>query len=235
MGPYQLLYIDPPWPYAGRTNHSTKFGGGVHAHYKTMTVDELYSMRDYIHSLMDTNCAVLMWTTGPKTDMALDVVDSWNYKLPKKEKLRFVTAKAFTWVKVAKKYKLPEDVAVRCGRKKLIIPAGTTIPFQELGDRGALGLSTLVGPGNYTGSNTEDVMLFVKGRMNAAERLVPQVIFYPRLGHSKKPPEVRDRIVRAFGNVPRCELFARDRASGWDATGLELDGTDYLKFTQLAA
>ena len=39
---------------------------------------------------------------------------------------------------------------------------------------------------------------------------------------SAKPPETRDRIVRLMGDVPRLELFARERVLGWDAWGNEL-------------
>ena len=41
--------------------------------------------------------------------------------------------------------------------------------------------------------------------------------------HSKKPDEVRDKIVRLMGDLPRVELFARQKAPGWDAWGNEVD------------
>jgi N6-adenosine-specific RNA methylase IME4 len=41
----------------------------------------------------------------------------------------------------------------------------------------------------------------------------------PREHHSKKPDEVRNRIVEMFGDRPRIELFARERHDGWDAWG----------------
>ena len=44
----------------------------------------------------------------------------------------------------------------------------------------------------------------------------------PFEGHSKKPDETRRRIVELLGDVPRLELFARDRAPGWDAWGNEV-------------
>jgi N6-adenosine-specific RNA methylase IME4 len=40
--------------------------------------------------------------------------------------------------------------------------------------------------------------------------------------HSKKPDEVRDRIVELVGNVPRIELFARQKFEGWDYWGNEV-------------
>lgn len=44
--------------------------------------------------------------------------------------------------------------------------------------------------------------------------------------HSKKPSEIRDRIVELCGDVPRIELFAREKVDGWDCIGNEIDGRD---------
>ena len=40
--------------------------------------------------------------------------------------------------------------------------------------------------------------------------------------HSKKPNVVKDRIVELCGDVPRIELFARQRTQGWDVWGNEV-------------
>ena len=40
--------------------------------------------------------------------------------------------------------------------------------------------------------------------------------------HSKKPNVVKDRIVELCGDVPRIELFARQRTEGWDVWGNEV-------------
>ncbi len=37
----------------------------------------------------------------------------------------------------------------------------------------------------------------------------------------KKPAETRDRIVELVGDVPRVELFARQKAEGWDTWGMK--------------
>ena len=55
---------------------------------------------------------------------------------------------------------------------------------------------------------------------------MPQVVLAPRGRHSAKPAEVRDRIVRLMGDVPRIELFARESISGWVTLGNEADGLD---------
>ena len=41
--------------------------------------------------------------------------------------------------------------------------------------------------------------------------------------HSKKPEIVRDRIVELVGDLPRIELFARQKTEGWDVWGNEVE------------
>lgn len=43
--------------------------------------------------------------------------------------------------------------------------------------------------------------------------------------HSKKPHEVRERIVQLMGDLPRIELFARQATPGWDVWGNEVDSS----------
>lgn len=80
----------------------------------------------------------------------------------------------------------------------------------------------LAGAGSYTKSNVELCLLGMRGHIKAADKTVRQIVMAPRRGHSRKPPEVRDRIVALFGDRPRIELFARDAVPGWDAWGNEV-------------
>ena len=82
----------------------------------------------------------------------------------------------------------------------------------------------LRGMGSYTKSNVELCLLGMRGHIKALDKTVPQVLMHPRLGHSVKPPVVRDRIVQLFGDLPRIELFARQECPGWDAAGYGIDG-----------
>ncbi|KKL70157.1 hypothetical protein LCGC14_2107720 [marine sediment metagenome] len=82
------------------------------------------------------------------------------------------------------------------------------------------------GMGNYTRSNPEFCLLGIRGKMKRQSASVHSIIEAPVGKHSAKPPEARDRIVRLFGDLPRIELFARERALGWDADGLELGVND---------
>lgn len=103
--------------------------------------------------------------------------------------------------------------------------------------------SPFIGMGYYTRANAEIVMLFTKG--NAIERVnknISQVcfedeVFYSEIGkHSQKPDEIRKRIVKLFGDVPKVELFARSRKGmfsdyeydGWDVYGNEVNNSIVL-------
>lgn len=52
---------------------------------------------------------------------------------------------------------------------------------------------------------------------------VPSLIKKNRTSHSEKPNEVRDRIVQLMGDLPRIELFARQKVEGWDCWGNEVE------------
>lgn len=83
-----------------------------------------------------------------------------------------------------------------------------------------------MGLGAYTRANAEVCLLGVSPGFKAKERIrghsVRQIIEAPWQGHSRKPEEARRRIVELLGDVPRIELFARQRTDGWDAWGNEV-------------
>ena len=85
--------------------------------------------------------------------------------------------------------------------------------------------SWFYGLGFWTRGNAEVCLLGVSPGFRAKDQIrshrVHQVIEAPFEGHSKKPAETRRRIVELLGDVPRLEMFARDRAQGWDAWGNE--------------
>ena len=78
------------------------------------------------------------------------------------------------------------------------------------------------GLGNWTRSNPEVCLLAVRGRPARASASVHSLIEAPVGRHSAKPEEARARIEALMGDVPRIELFARERAPGWDAWGDEV-------------
>jgi N6-adenosine-specific RNA methylase IME4 len=77
------------------------------------------------------------------------------------------------------------------------------------------------GMGSSTRANPEYVLLGVRGRLPRRDAGVHSVVMAPVGQHSAKPDEVRRRIERLFGEVPRIELFARQHPSGWDVWGAD--------------
>jgi len=84
------------------------------------------------------------------------------------------------------------------------------------------------GLGKWTRSNSEICLLATKGKPKRISRSVHQVCDARIMEHSKKPDEIRDKIVELCGDLPRIELFARNTYPGWDAWGNEVKNTIYI-------
>lgn len=117
---------------------------------------------------------------------------------------KYITC-AFTWVKLQ-----PTGKILRKGKHVL------------------LRKGVYSGMGFWTNGNAELCLFAKQGRPKRVARNVKQIVLAPRGRHSAKPSEVRDRIVRLMGDVPRIELFARERTPGWDCWGLEV-GSGIIK------
>ena len=83
-----------------------------------------------------------------------------------------------------------------------------------------------MGLGFWTRSNSEVCLIGTKGHPKRVSKVVSQICDARVMAHSKKPDEIRKRIVELCGDVPRIELFARKTADGWDCLGDEIDGKD---------
>lgn len=84
-------------------------------------------------------------------------------------------------------------------------------------------LDSFWGMGNWTRSNAEICLIGVKGKPARLNADVHQIIYSPIDKHSKKPMETRERIIRLCGDLPRIELFARQKIKGWDTWGNEIE------------
>jgi site-specific DNA-methyltransferase (adenine-specific) len=92
---YSVIYADPPWWFANRSaNRKTKFGYGAHAHYSVMRDDEILALGDFVQSLAADNCALFLWATGARLDLAMQVLSAWGF--------RFATV-VFVWEKITKR------------------------------------------------------------------------------------------------------------------------------------
>lgn len=76
-----------------------------------------------------------------------------------------------------------------------------------------------MGMGWYTRANAEICLIAKKGNPKIKNHGIRQIVESIREKHSKKPDEVKDRIIKLCGDLPRIELFARQKTEGWDVWG----------------
>lgn len=77
-----------------------------------------------------------------------------------------------------------------------------------------------LGLGYHTRSGAEQCWLGIRGKgYKRHAQGVEQVLHAPIREHSRKPDEIAARIEALVGEVPRIELFAREKRQGWDSWG----------------
>jgi N6-adenosine-specific RNA methylase IME4 len=77
--------------------------------------------------------------------------------------------------------------------------------------------------GHWTRANAEVCLLATRGHPKRISKSVRQLIVSPLRRHSQKPDEARERIVELMGDLPRVELFAREKIPGWAVWGDEVE------------
>jgi len=149
-----------------------------------------------ISELADKDCKLFLWATPPCLQEALQVMKSWGFG--------YKTI-VFAWIKL----------------NRTSNPNQSSFLPQD-------SISRFYGIGHWTASNIELVLGGLKegGRLDRKSKDISQIVLSPLTKHSQKPPEIRDKIVRLCGNLPRIELFARQKIEGWDAIGFDIDGKD---------
>ena len=75
----------------------------------------------------------------------------------------------------------------------------------------------------YTRKSCEYLFIGTKGKCLAVNHTQNQYFPKPKTKHSEKPSEIRDMIVKMCGDLPRIELFARQKTEGWDVWGNEVE------------
>ena len=79
------------------------------------------------------------------------------------------------------------------------------------------------GMGYWTRANPELCLLATKGKPKPICHNIRQLVYSQIDEHSKKPKIIREHIVNLCGDLPRIELFARQKAEGWDVWGNEVE------------
>lgn len=206
---FQILYIDPPWKYNSRANHKTRFRGGADGHYPLMAIKDIKAMP--IADIAKDRAILFMWATFPFLKEQLEVIEAWGFKY---------TTIGFLWVKLN--------------------PRGQKWPFdskKQYVTYDNMFHTTFFGVGFYSKSCCEPCLIATRGRpLRPISNKVSSLVISPRGEHSRKPNEVRDRIIQLYGDVPRIELFGRPdnlidplfpkSDNGWVTLGNAIDGKD---------
>jgi N6-adenosine-specific RNA methylase IME4 len=206
---YQTIVADPPWWYAGqnkqRQDGTASAGVGACHHYNQMSTSEIMAMP--VAKLAADRCHLYLWATCPLLPDALRVMTAWHFS--------FSTI-AFVWVKMNKG--AWEQAQHQINQLSMFTP---------LDDQVSAFMDNLAwfGPGFYTGSNVEFVLLGRHGKPFAHTEgcKASQLIFAPRGKHSQKPETMQDRIEWMYPDATlRLELFGRRPRLGWTVFGNEV-------------
>ena len=202
MKKYNIILADPPWTF--ETYSDKGKGRSPENHYDCMTLEDISNLN--VSEIADEDCILFLWVTFPMLRKIFDsrLIEKWGFE--------YKTC-AFNWFK---KNKIKD--------------------------------SFFWGTGYYSRANTELCLLATKGKPKRVSRGVHQVVsetddldfewldteqLVTRVEeHSKKPNIVRDKIILLCGDLPRIELFARQKVEGWDAWGLEVENDIEIKIRE---
>lgn len=217
---YNVIVADVPWNYGNQ-----HFNGGTKGNYSSMTDEEIYSLP--VEGLCRESAALLFWTTYPKMQIALNCMYAWGF--------RYSTC-FLAWSKIYPKnyelccgggcYTRPNTEVCLLGlkgdfskfrmRDTCISNAMVEVPQINpllMSDEPELAHKNL----RLLGHHERDEQEFWE---NVG---LTSPLFTPRGEHSEKPIESYEKIIAIFGDVPRFDMFARKRRSGWDSFGDQLD------------
>ena len=90
IGVFDIIYADPPWPYARKMfdPKSNWAHSSASHHYETMSVDDIGGLP--VPSIAAQDCLLFLWATSPQLDVAMDVIVDWGFQY---------TTIAFVWDK----------------------------------------------------------------------------------------------------------------------------------------
>lgn len=238
---FALIYADPGWEYAqgGR--------GAINDRYTQSGPEAIHNLD--VPSITADNAVLFLWGTWPQLPIVMATFPAWGFEYKtcgfvwvKHHKHKPCKAcKGVGWRSLA-------SLELEAARAKLgrNVPS-VTLPCDHeevgvwckaCGGTGAIEGKRRIGGGFWTRANTEFCLIGVRGKdhpkrvTKAIRQLIEtdeeeKQLIAPnptdergKVIHSAKPPEARERIVQLMGDeLPRIELFARERVGGWAAWG----------------
>ena len=196
-GGWPVVYADPPWNFATRSAKGE--GRSPKNHYDVMTLADICALP--IGEIAARDAHLFMWTTGPHMVQSVELLEAWGFAY---------STVAFTWVKSSSA--APSNIF---NPKTLHWGMGYTTranaEFVIYGRRGK--------PVRHPAKNVHSVHV----DHGCIEPFGHSSVHIDRVReHSRKPDEIRKRI-ELLAPGPYIELFARERAEGWDAWGNQVD------------
>ena len=144
-----------------------------------------------------------------------DVMDNKDiYELPIKE-LSDKNCVLFLWATYPKLQEALETIKAWGFEYKTV--AFTWVKQNKKSDGWHFGL------GYWTRGNPEICLLATKGKPKRISKFIANLTIGHLREHSRKPDEIREKILQLMGNLPRIELFAREKVNGWDVWGNEVE------------
>ena len=119
---------------------------------------------------------------------------------------------------------------------EVVVPLLTTWGFEykaaiywiKLAKRKPQALS--FGLGHYLRNTVEELIIAIRGKIKPPRIAMPNAVMVKIQDHSVKPPYFRDQVDEMADRMElsnrRLELFARERAEGWDSIGQAINGKD---------
>lgn len=199
---YKIIYADPPWTFKVRSDKGK--GRSAENHYNCMSKEEIQNLD--VASICERDAILFLWVTPPCLEEGLELIKKWGFTYK---------TKGFNWVKTNKNAVTREEIVER-------LKSGDNVN-KIIRDIERCSLD-FMGMGYLTRSNSEDCLIASRGvGMQRVSKSVKQLAMSKIREHSRKPDEIRERIVELLGDVPRLEMFGRQEFPGWDVFGNEVD------------
>ena len=122
---FDIIVADPPWQYKEKVFLGNKINSSAQHHYSTMSLSDLKKMN--VKKLLEKDCLLFMWATGPLLNEAIELMKSWGFQY---KQVAFVWDKQRTnpgyytmtqceFVLVGKRGKIPSPRGVRNAKQFL--------------------------------------------------------------------------------------------------------------------
>ena len=208
---YKLISVDPPWSFNNK-NTGGNMKSGSAAKYKTMTLEEMKALD--VPGISADNCILFMWYVSSQPKEAIELAESWGFEVK--------NINGFVWVKTStakgrdrKLINLFKSIEKVIPKKYLQILRSAIYNARYILD---------FNMGHYTRSCSESCLIATKGRFKREKANIRNVVLHRKLPeHSAKPQIFYDKMVELCGDIPRLEMFARDKKFGWDLFGDEVE------------